>query len=324
MANVNSNAREFTLTREFHAPKELLFKVCTEAQHLKNWWGPKGSILKADPGTIVEGSKFHYEFTYEGSPAMWGLLTFIEIAPHDRIVFTSSFADEKGNPVKPPFANEFPLHIKNTWTLTENNGKTTLHMKAVALNASQPEIDFFTGMFPSMEQGNAGMLDQLENYLRVRMQLYKQNKLSTMARTSTYLNFPGNTEEAFLFYKSIFGTNFNGDGIKRFGDLPAAKGQPPMSDEHKKLVIHVELPITGGHVLMATDAPESMGFKLTQGNNMHINLEPETKKETKRLFDALAKGGNVTMELQDMFWGSYFGTCTDKYGINWMFNCEEK
>lgn len=74
---------------------------------------------------------------------------------------------------------------------------------------------------------------------------------------------------------------------------------------------------------MATDAPESMGFTVTPGNNMHISLEPDTRTETKRLFDELSKGGNVTMPLDDMFWGAYFGSCTDKYGINWMFNCTE-
>ncbi|HXB39585.1 MAG TPA: VOC family protein [Bacteroidia bacterium] len=145
-----------------------------------------------------------------------------------------------------------------------------------------------------------------------------------MARTSTYLNFPGNTEKAFNFYKSIFGGEFGGGGLQCFGDIPPVEGQPPLSADDKKLIIHAELEITGGHILMATDAPESMGFTVTQGNNMHINLEPETRKETKKLFDALSGGGKVTMELMDMFWGTYFGSCTDKFGINWMFNCTEK
>ena len=145
-----------------------------------------------------------------------------------------------------------------------------------------------------------------------------------MSRVSTYLNFPGNTEEAFNFYKTIFGGEFGGDGLQRFGDIPPVEGQPPMSEADKHLIIHVELQILGGHSIMATDAPESMGFTVIKGNNMHINLEPETKTETKRLFDALAEGGKITMELQDMFWGAYFGSCTDKYGINWMFNCTEK
>ena len=144
-----------------------------------------------------------------------------------------------------------------------------------------------------------------------------------MDRTSTYLNFPGNTEEAFNFYKTVFGAEFSGDGIHRFGAAPQPEGMPPLSEADKNLILHIELPITGGHILMATDAPASMGFTVTQGNNMHINLEPDTKAETKRLYDALADGGNITMPLQDMFWGAYFGSCTDKYGINWMFNCTE-
>ena len=90
------------------------------------------------------------------------------------------------------------------------------------------------------------------------------------------------------------------------------------------MVLHVELPILGGHVLMATDSPKEMGFTLTQGNNMHICLEPETKAATKKLFDALSQGGTISMPLQDMFFGAYFGTCTDRFGINWMFNCIEK
>jgi PhnB protein len=145
-----------------------------------------------------------------------------------------------------------------------------------------------------------------------------------MARVCTYLNFPRNTEEVFNFYRSIFGGEFSGGGVAHFGDFPPAEGMPQIAEEDKKLILHIELPILGGHVLMGTDAPESMGFKLNFGNNMHISLEPDTKAETKRLFDALSAGGKVTMDLQMMFWGAYYGTCTDKYGIQWMFNCTEK
>jgi len=102
------------------------------------------------------------------------------------------------------------------------------------------------------------------------------------------------------------------------------EGAPPLSEADKKLIMHIELPIVGGHVIMGTDAPESMGFKVNQGNNVHLSLEPDTRTETKKIFDALAEGGNVTMQLQDMFWGAYYGSVTDKYGINWMVNCTEK
>lgn len=144
-----------------------------------------------------------------------------------------------------------------------------------------------------------------------------------VTRVSTYLNFPRNTEEVFNFYKTVFGTDFV-DGIHRMSEVPQAQGQPPLKEEDKNLVLNVQLPILGGHLLMGTDAPESMGFQLTFGNNMHINLEPDTREETKKLFTALSEGGNVTMALQEMFWGDYFGSCTDKFGIHWMFNCRSK
>jgi PhnB protein len=144
-----------------------------------------------------------------------------------------------------------------------------------------------------------------------------------MARVSTYLNFSRNTEEAFNFYKSVFGGEFTG-GISRFSDIPSSPEMPPLAEGDKNLVMHIELPITGGHVLMGTDAPETMGFTVKSGNNIHINLEPDTREETKKLFDALSAGGKVSMDLQDMFWGAYYGSCTDKYGVQWMFNCANR
>lgn len=144
-----------------------------------------------------------------------------------------------------------------------------------------------------------------------------------MSKVSVYLNFKDNTEEVFLFYKSVFGGEFT-DGINRFGDIPQTDDMPPMSDELKKKVMHVELPILGGFRLMGTDAPEEFGFNINQGNNVYINLEPDTRDETKKLFNALTDGGVVEQELQEMFWGSYYGSCVDKFGIHWMFNCDAK
>lgn len=144
-----------------------------------------------------------------------------------------------------------------------------------------------------------------------------------MARVSTYLNFSNQTEAAFNFYQSVFQTEFAGD-ISRMGDAPLQPGQPELSAEDKKLIMHVELPILGGHVLMGTDASESMGFTVKPGNNLYINLEPDTRAETKRLFNALAEGGKIETELQEMFWGGYYGALTDQFGIKWMLNCVNK
>lgn len=145
-----------------------------------------------------------------------------------------------------------------------------------------------------------------------------------MATVSVYLNFSRNTEEAFLFYKSVFGGEFSGGGIARLGDIPPMEGGPQIADSDKNLIMHIELPILGGFKLMGTDAPESMGFQLNFGNNVYITLDPDTREETKRLFDSLSEGGKVTMPLQDMFWGAYYGTFIDKFGVQWMFNCTVK
>lgn len=145
-----------------------------------------------------------------------------------------------------------------------------------------------------------------------------------MATTIIYLNFTRDTEQAFLFYRSVFETEFDGDGISRMGDVPPDPNTPQLSEEDKNLVMHVSLPILGGGRLMGTDAPESMGFTLNKGNNVYINLEPDTREETDRLFHALKEGGTVEMELQEMFWGDYFGSVVDQFGVCWMFNCSEK
>ena len=144
-----------------------------------------------------------------------------------------------------------------------------------------------------------------------------------MAKVSIYLNFYRKTEEAFLFYKSVFQTEFQ-DRIHRMGEVPAQDGMPALPEGDKDLVMHVALPIMGDMVLMGTDILESMGHSLKEGNNVHLNLEPDTKEETDRLFQELSAGGTVSMPMQDMFWGDYFGSCTDKFGINWMFNCSQK
>ena len=142
-----------------------------------------------------------------------------------------------------------------------------------------------------------------------------------MARVSTYLNFPRGTEKAFVFYHSVFGGEMP---IHRFKDIPAVPGQPPMAEADKNLVMHVELTLIGGHVLMGTDAPESMGLTVRQGNNVHINLEPDTRAEADRLFNALSVNGKIVTPMQDMFWGAYFGSFTDQFGVNWLVNCLAK
>jgi PhnB protein len=138
-----------------------------------------------------------------------------------------------------------------------------------------------------------------------------------MATINPYLNFPGTAEEAFTFYKSIFGGEFS--FIQRFKDSPESGTIGEFGDK----IMHISLPIGKGNVLMATDALESQGFKLVQGNNFHLTVSTETKEEADRIFNALAAGGKITMPIADMFWGAYFGMITDKFGINWMVSYDK-
>ncbi len=140
-----------------------------------------------------------------------------------------------------------------------------------------------------------------------------------MRKTGIYLNFTDKTEEAFNFYRSVFGGEFKG-GISRFADSPADPKRPPLSEEDKKLVMHVELPISDDFSIMGTDAPSSMGFKVVIGNNAYISLEPDDRAEADRIFAALSDGGKIDMPLQEMFWGAYYGSLADKYGVRWMIN----
>lgn len=140
-----------------------------------------------------------------------------------------------------------------------------------------------------------------------------------MATTNTYLNFDGNCEEAFNFYKSIFGGDFTYLG--RFGDMPNDGGHP-VSEEDKNKVMHVSLPI-GTSVLMGSDTGGEWAPKFTQGNNYAISITAESKVEADMIFNGLAKGGMVTMPLESTFWGDYFGMLTDQYGVHWMMSFNE-
>ncbi len=136
-----------------------------------------------------------------------------------------------------------------------------------------------------------------------------------MKAINPYLNFPGNAEEAFNFYKSVLGGELV--GLTRFSDTQEGSKLKP--DEKEKLM-HVSLPIGKNNTLMATDALESMGHKVTPGTNFHISITADSKEEATKIFNGLSKGGKITMPLADTFWGDYFGMLTDKFGVQWMIN----
>lgn len=139
-----------------------------------------------------------------------------------------------------------------------------------------------------------------------------------MPKLNPYLNFDGKAEEAFTFYKSVFGGEFVG-GIHRMGGAP---GTENLSEEDKQRVMHIALPI-GNELLMASDIMPSMNQQLTVGNNNYISVFPDSRQQADEYFKALSEGGKIEMPLEDQFWGDYFGCFSDKYGVYWMINYNE-
>lgn len=309
---VDKAAKTVFITREFDADQSLVWDAFTKAEILDQWIAPKPFVARTKFQDFKVGGRRFYAMVSPEGNELWAIQKYTSISPKTNFKMFNAFADKDENPQLPGSDWDY--------TFSEQNGKTkvsiTIYNESLERMEKMIEMGFTEGFKMSLEN--------LDQYIEAQFKLRGEMKTSNKARVCTYLNFPGNTEEAFLFYKSVFKTEFSGKGIQRFGDIPAEAGHPPVAEAIKKMVLHVELPILGGHILMATDAPKEMGMTLTQGNNMHICLEPETKTETKKLFDALSKGGNIVMPLEDMFFGAYFGECTDRFGINWMFNCIEK
>ncbi|HUH33064.1 MAG TPA: VOC family protein [Daejeonella sp.] len=138
-----------------------------------------------------------------------------------------------------------------------------------------------------------------------------------MAQINPYLNFNGNCEEAFNFYKSVFGGEF--PMISRFKDMPPAEGQPAMNVDGEK-IMHVSLPISRETSLMGSDVGGEWAKHNVVGNNIQLSVNAENEEEAKRIFNALSEGGRVTMPLDKTFWGALFGMFIDKFGIYWMVN----
>lgn len=134
-----------------------------------------------------------------------------------------------------------------------------------------------------------------------------------MANLSVYLNFQHQTEEAFTFYQKVFNGRIIGEP-KRFGDFPI----PALTEDDKNLIAHMELEILGKHILKGTDALASLGFSVKMGNNIYITIQTDSREETTQYFNALSEEGVVTQPLEDMYWGAYYGSCTDKYGVQWV------
>ena len=143
-----------------------------------------------------------------------------------------------------------------------------------------------------------------------------------MQRVNTYLNFQGQTEEAFAFYATVFNPGYDYP-VWRFGDTPDDPETATLSDDDRNKVMHTELPIMNGHVIMGTDMLESVGQHIRVGNNTTISLEFDSRDEALRVYSALSEGGSEATGMNDMPWGAYWGCCLDRFEIRWMFSFME-
>ena len=143
-----------------------------------------------------------------------------------------------------------------------------------------------------------------------------------MTTVNVYINYDGNCEEAFNFYKSVFGGEF--PYVGRYKDMPVQEGQKPLTEEDKNRIMHISLPVSKETILMGSDTICEMSESFKKGNNFAISINADNMAEIDRLFKGLSAGGKVTMPMNKTFWGDYFGMFEDKFGINWMLSFNEK
>lgn len=141
-----------------------------------------------------------------------------------------------------------------------------------------------------------------------------------MTSVNIYLTFNGNCEEAFNFYKSVFGGEF--PYVGRFADMPPVDGMT-MGEEDANRIMHISLPISAETALMGSDTGGEWAPNFTPGNNFSVSVNTDSKEEADRIYTALSAGGQQTMPMSVTFWESYFGMLTDKFGINWMVSFEQ-
>lgn len=156
---------EFVITRTVNAPRNLVWKLFTQAEHLQHWWGPKGMALTVAKLEVKPGGIFLYTMTAPNGFKMWGKFVYREIAPPERLIFVVSFSDENGGIARHPMAPNWPLEMLNVMTFTEKDGKTTLTLRGSAFNATASERQTYKEGHDSMRNGFGGTWDQLEAYI---------------------------------------------------------------------------------------------------------------------------------------------------------------
>ena len=153
------------ITHTLNAAREIVFKAFTQAEHLQNWWGPKGWDFNISTFEFSYGGVFHYSQKSPDGDIMWVKFIYDEISVPEKFVYTQFFSDEEGNVVRAPFNNTWPLKIQNTFTFLEQDGKTTLTMIETPVSATEEELKTFVESQDMVQEGFSGTFNQLEDYL---------------------------------------------------------------------------------------------------------------------------------------------------------------
>lgn len=165
MAASETTAQEFTVTRTFNAPRDVVWKAWTEREALEEWWGPKGCTIEVEELDVSPGGTFHYSMDMKEGCKWWGIFHYEEVVKPERIVFVNSFSNEAGEVTRAPFSDNWPRRIRNVVTFHDEGGRTRIELRGRPVNVSAEEQAMFEGMFGSMQQGFGGTFDQLDSYL---------------------------------------------------------------------------------------------------------------------------------------------------------------
>lgn len=303
---------EILISRFFEAPREMVWKAWTEPDLVKAWWGPKGYSIPVCKINLKLGGEYHLCMHSPEGQNFWSKGTYLEVVKNEKLVMTDSFSDEEGN-ILPASAygmsGDWPSELLISVTFDDYEDKTRIVIRHVGT----PEGE----MTDLTEKGWKESIDKLSVLIEEEnKKLSVQNSASTKLDINPYLNFPGNAEEAFTFYKSVFGGEFI--MIMRYRETPDGEKFPP---ELQDKIMHIAMPLgKNGNILMATDVIEPIGQKIINGNNFYISISAGSKAEADRIFNRLSEGGAVEMAMNTTFWGSYFGMFRDKFGVQWMIS----
>jgi uncharacterized protein YndB with AHSA1/START domain len=163
--NIPGDQDHFLITRDFDAPRGLVWKAWTESDRLAQWWGPKNFIVRVLKLDLRPGGIFHYSMKTPDGREMWGRFTYREIVAPERLVFTSSFADANADTAPNPWLPEWPGKVLNFVSFGVDGGKTALTFRAMPLDATEPQRKAFVSMRSSMQQAFAGTFNQLAEHL---------------------------------------------------------------------------------------------------------------------------------------------------------------